>query len=258
MPNVASLASALTSKVTDKTAPAFLIELDKTTDAPIAASTQGNRPSGVVSFQYYPESITDSKNVNYQTKEIPGGSLPLYQWISSGERVISFTAQFTCDVDLSMGVPIDEFVPASVTQQAQSIVTRTVRQRLKSAGATRRNPDLRGAIAWLRRFTLPEYKTDGNQYLTLAPPKLRLLLPGSGIGIAGGAVPDTAGGSDDAITCLMTQCEVSYDAFFPTGIPRSASVSLSFAQVPQLAGAVYFPRDSEALWSRAKLYTDLF
>ena len=40
----------------------------------------------------------------------------------------------------------------------------------------------------------------------------------------------------------MTQCDITYDAFFPSGLPRIATVSLAFAEIAQFGGVVHFPR----------------
>ncbi len=207
MAGLASLASAINKASQDplKSA-AYLIELDAE-----------DKPVGSFSFQYFPESITDSKSVSWQAKDIPGGSLPLYQWSSSGERTLSFTAIFTADIDYGIG------------QFPQN--------RLVTAGQLDRNVDIRAAVYELRRFLLPQYtRTQG----TVPPPKALLYLPRSGIGLAGGNSQLTSSNTD-AIVCVMTTCEVTWEKFFTSGAPKIASVSLAFAQVPQYKGVVAFP-----------------
>src|SRR5690606_21461705 len=113
------------------------------------------------------ETITDTKSINYQAKEIPGGSLPLYQWVSSGERAISFEAVFTADVDLASDK--DAFT------------------KLVSKGQSHRNVDVRSALVWLRRFMLPRYVEEKQGVpLTQSPRKCVLYIPNSGIGLNGG------------------------------------------------------------------------
>jgi len=225
MPGLKSIAAALTSQINERTRGAALIELDKTTDAPTGEA---------VRFQYFPDSISSDKTVNYQQKTIPGGSLPLYQWIGSGEHTIGFTAVFTTDIDLGL---VEDNAGAQ-----QALV-----ERIKSMGQARHNPDIRSAIAWLRQYMLPSYGEEGTYNVTMAPAKLILWLPGSGIGLAGG--DDGRGGGipgRDSIYCVMTSCGVNYDKFFPSGLPRIATVSLSFAQIPQRFGAVMFPAVTDA------------
>ena len=214
-----------------------------------------NDASPYVAFQYFPESISDGKNINYQQKDIPGGSLPLYQWVSSGERLITFTAVFTCDVDYAAAkASIDPTDPSSV---AIDVATTALQGRLKASGQIRRNPDIRGAIAWLRRYMLPTYDGTFQAPITRAPNKLRLYLPNSGIGVLGGS--DAAGGSIDSICCVMTQCEANYEAYFPSGLLRVATVSLAFAQIPQFRGGVFFPHanDGSGIQNLAGAYTSL-
>lgn len=42
---------------------------------------------------FFPESVSDSKSVNWNNIELPGASHPIYQYVNSGERTISFTAK---------------------------------------------------------------------------------------------------------------------------------------------------------------------
>lgn len=248
MPSLTSLSSAIVSRTPTKTSKAYLIELDKNTDTPVKGL---NSPASYVAFQYFPETLTDSKQVNFQQKEIPGGSLPLYQWISSGERLISFSVIFSCDVDYASTSIVSNETPQNpLTLSANA---QALQQRLKNVGQAARNPDLRGAVAWLRRYLVPTYSND----YTHAPNKLRLFMPNSGIGFAGGT---DASNSRDAIHCVMTQCEVTYEAFFQSGVPRLLTVSLSFAQIPQFNGGVFFPHANagSAIQTVAQRYTDLF
>jgi hypothetical protein len=187
-----------------------------------------------MAFQYWPESVSDTKAINYQQKDIPGGSLPLYQWVSGGERLITFTAIFTTDVDLTAG---EDDSPLIGTTENKIV------DRLESAGVRSRNADIRSAVAWLRQYMLPTYAKSSNtetRPLTKPPTKLKLVLPNSGIGLAGGNVTDV-----DKVLVVMTQCDVTYEAFFPSGLPRIATVALAFAEVPQEGGFIKFPSSSD-------------
>lgn len=222
MPSLIGLNQSIFAQTDQRRADVVLYELHERTD-----DIDGRAP---LAFQYFPESLQDTKAVNYQQKEIPGASLPLYQWISSGERLISFTANFTADVD--------------VTKQEQA----------RSGPNARRNPDIRSALLWLRRFLLPRYTSESGPSTsatpttyarTYAPRKVRLYIPNSGIGLSGGG-QSSADISEDAIYCLITQCEITYESFFASGLPQSVEVQLSFAEVAQLRGRVFFPSASAA------------
>lgn len=224
MAGLLSLTKALKSGLGERKSQCAILELD-----------DDDRPVGkeYLAFQYFPDSIQDTKAVHYQTKDIPGGSLPLYQWTSSGERVVSFKATFSADVDL--------------LSDPQGF------QKLKSKGYLNRNVDIRSAIIWLRRFMLPRYSSTEQTLgipLTKAPRKLLLRINNSALGLAGGAAYN--GGSEfdglneaglavDYLFAIMTQCDVTWEAFFPSGFPRLASVQLAFAQVAQYGGQVSFP-----------------
>lgn len=225
MPGLTTLASAVLSKLGERKSVAALFEYD---------DKDNLTPNGL-QFQYFPDSITDTKAVNYQTREIPGGSLPIYQWISSGERVISFVAFFSADVDFTQSTSFEK---------------------LGASGQQSRNVDIRTALLALRRYMFPRYANLGSASptgvpLTLAPRKLSLVFSGSGLGLTGGLDDDAnqnAGGAQpgqqqmDSVNVVMTQCDVTYEAFFPSGLPRFAQVQLAFAQIGQLGGVVTFPR----------------
>jgi len=219
MPALATLSSSLDSTLNEARGDVILTKLAAENDAALPVST--------FPFQYFPETWSDSQEVNYNARDIPGGSMPIQQWINSGARVISFQAAFTCDVDL---------VAQGETQQL------TIFNLLKSAGVQRRNVDLRTVQTYLRTYRLPTYggEADTGAPLTLPPPKCVLTIPRSGIGLIGGAI-NGDNPLPDSIVSYMTQCEFNVMACFPSGLPRVMTADLAFTQTPQLAGTVQFP-----------------
>lgn len=218
MAGLSSLQRSTFSKISERKSSAYLLAISPTGD--VSTTPKPLR------FQYYPDTISDSKAVNWTEREIPGGGLPIYQWISSGARSLSFTAVFTSDMDLL----------APDTGESLG-------ERLKNVGQLGRNPDIRSAIAWLRYFMIPSFgnPVDVGVPLAQAPSRLKLILPGTGIGISGGTSRTLE--DKDEILCVMTQCDVTYEALFPSGYPRVVTAALAFAQIAQLAdsGAVVFP-----------------
>lgn len=229
MPGLTTLSKSAASRVSERISKAHLIALDPEKGEP---DKNYGGASGAIAFQYWPDTISDTKAVNWSPREIPGASLPIYQWISSGERVISFTAVFTCDVDLL----------------APNVKSNDVRNRLKSIGQGERNIDIRSAFAWLRSFMLPTYAVEQSVGIpvAVAPRRMLLVMPGTGIGMYGGNTQAAGNSSElnDQIRCVMTQCDLTIEASFPSGIPRIGTVSLAFAQVAQYAnsGVVQFPQ----------------
>jgi len=223
MPTVTGLNQSILVSINEKRSQCLLIGLNERDD----------RPEETFAFQYFPETVSDNKTVNYSNQEIPGGSLPIYQWISSGVRNISFTAVFSTDIDFARE-------PTRADQAYAS---------LRNSETESFNQDIRTAVMHLRSYMLPRYGVDearGGRARTFAPRKCILRLPNSGIGAAGGYLASHTNDADE-IVCIMMACDVSYDAFFPSGLPRLVTVNLAFEQVPQVGNHVVFPESSTIL-----------
>jgi hypothetical protein len=160
------------------------------------------------SFQFWPAEMTDNEAVNYATKQIPGGNLPFYQWVSGGEHVVSFSAIFARDL----------WAPNVTGTSQQGIAIEE----------TKHTVDVAAAVKWLRTLKAPRYVL-GNDY-PHPPPLLYLVVPGTPIGVD----------MQDRMLCVMTQCDVTYKKWFPDGTPRLAEVSLAFAETIQKPGNVQF------------------
>lgn len=173
-----------------------------------------------IALQYWPESITDMRSVEWNPRVIPGGSHPIYQWTHSGERRLSFVAVFTTDTEppessLGNANPYQDGFDSPGTLSGYQIGHRDL--------------DIRAAISWLRWFTYPSYGI-GQDTRVFEPAKVMLCMPNSGIAHTG----------QDHITAVMTACEVTYEAFFTSGLPRIAEVSIELAEVVQQGGRVRF------------------
>lgn len=155
-------------------------------------------------FQYYPDNIQDTYNPEWSTKQVPGGSHPLYQWVGGTGRDITFTARFTAERDL------DDF-------------------RGRPSGllpSDRYTVDVRGALARLRSYMLPSYgnqEGSGISSRTRPPRKLHLTLEGLGIG----------GEDEDTILVILRSAPITYESSFPNGHPRVVEVSITVSQIVQ-------------------------
>jgi hypothetical protein len=261
VPTLGTLAAGIKSVATTRRSEVYVTELDEE-DRPLVS---GGAPQWR-KFQYFPETISDTKQVSYQPKEVPGGSLPLYQWTGSGERAISFTAVFTTDVDhLAMQHTIDipslpisaslvnqsfargeSALPSGAAEFIRSVddAVEETYDRMGASGIKERNPYIPGMLLWLRRFMLPRYgdNAEVGVPITFPPRKLMLNIPGSDIELYGGAGGFTQRGG--GVLCVMTTCDINIEALFPSGNIRIATVSLAFAEVPQRGGAVRLPSAS--------------
>jgi len=155
-------------------------------------------------FQYFPEKIQDTKGVDYSSKTIPGGSHPIYTFISGGERTISFEAIF-----------INDDVPKSATNLLNG-KTYSIKDADK-----RDIVNIANAISWLRYCMYPTY----NNGVAKAPPLVVVYLPNSGIIGTGNYAHSVVG--------ILRRADVSYEAFHRDGTPRIAVVSIEIAEVVQ-------------------------
>jgi hypothetical protein len=221
MPGLGSLPRLIGNYADRRTTACYITPLDPVTDAP--------ENDKIRSFQYFPETLEDNRESNWEAKPIPGGSLPLYQWLTGGARTVSFRAMFTSDVDFEY-----------VTQD-----------RLHAMGVESRNVDVNSAVLWLRSFQMPSYGSASQvgMPLTRAPRKLLLTVPVSGIGWGAGQNLGL-GLDEDTVLCVMTECSVSWEAFWPSGRARIASVQCGFTQLAQMAGRVSFPQYTSELSQR--------
>lgn len=167
------------------------------------------------SFQFWPAEMSDNEAVNYATKQIPGGNLPFYQWVSGGEHIVSFVATFARDLWLpnSGGVVLSE---------------------------TKHTVDIGAALKWLRTLKNPTYIT-GDEFPN-PPPLLYLVVPGTPLGQD----------MQDRMLCVMTQCDITYKKWFPDGTPRLAEANLAFAETIQKPGNVQFYGNEKvtSIWDR--------
>jgi len=181
-------------------------------------SAVGGQPSKGIALQYWPESISDTRESVWNPRYVPGGSHPIYQWSHGGERRLSFTTVFTTDTS-----------PENEALGEKNPYAASLDKPLSGLRTGKRDLDIRAAISWLRYFTYPLYP-DKTDIRAFEPPKIELHMPNSGIAIDGG----------DAITCLMTRCDVTYEEFFSSGLPRIVEVSLEFAETVQVGKRVAF------------------
>jgi hypothetical protein len=186
---------------------------------------------GAVAFQYWPESIQDSRSSEWNPKNIPGGSHPIYQWTHGGERRISFTAVFTTDT-----APEESILQGQESGGSSgSSTTGSPYEQMENRGLLsgvefgKRDVDLRAVVSWLRWYTYPTYGT-GNDIRAYEPAKCLLVLPRTMLGHNG----------TDYLVSVMTQCDVTYEAWFTTGFPRIIEVALEFAEVIQEGTRVAF------------------
>lgn len=154
----------------------------------------------VTVFQYWPSQLQDSHPPNYASKQIPGGSHPLKQWIGGDDRTISFEAVFTRELK-------DDTLA-----------------RAAGAPSARYTVDLAAARSRIERFKQPHYRRGAQTGIIEAPERLVLYLPRMQLG-----------GNVDQILCYMTGADFTYEKCYSDGTPRIMAVSFTFTESVQFS-----------------------
>jgi hypothetical protein len=193
--------------------------------------TSGNTPQGVFPFrqtlqelfvfQFWPSQVTDSYTPNWATKQIPGASHPLYQWVSGSGRNISFTANFVAEIKEAgpLDRPFNERIAAA---SATSISPSADALSAAFLPSSRYVVNVAAALAALQRYLYPSYNSPKG--ITKPPKKLILVLPGTKLGRADNV---------DGILCILKAANVTMESWFPSGELRAASVGLQFSEIIQ-------------------------
>jgi len=162
-------------------------------------------------FQFFPESVQIDYQPRYREISIPGASHPLYQWSGGSGRSITFQATFTAEIDVGLAA----LAPAGLSAPGLGGAF---------TPSERYTVDVRAAMALLQSYMMGDIEEDG---VVLAPRRLELYLPNSGLG--GGSGDE----SDDNALVILRSAPYNYEGFFPSGTPRIATVSLQFNEVVQ-------------------------
>lgn len=216
---------------------AYLQPVDMAPDENPPWNPDGGEGGNAIAFQYWPETIQDSRGSEWSPRNIPGGSHPIYQWTHGGERRLSFTAMFSTDtaVEEAVFAAIEALqsapagtIPASILEANDPYELQALNP-LSGLELGNRDVDLRAVIGWLRWYTYPYYDEESG-WKAYEPAKCLLVMPNTGIGYTG----------EDSILTVMTQCDITYEACFETGFPRLIEVALEFAEVVQSGARVQF------------------
>lgn len=154
-------------------------------------------PEGVFVFQYWPSELQDSYSAGYSDKSIPGGNVPIAQYVGGQPRPLSFTAKFTAEI-LDPGLP-GRGIPSS--RYTVNLVA--ARQRIRS-------------------FQHALYRQGGAIGVTEPPEQLNLVFPNMMLG-------------HDQDPVLVTLRDSSFNTvkWFPDGTPRIMEASLTFHESVQ-------------------------
>lgn len=183
-----------------------------------------------LTFQYFPETINDTKGAEYASNSMPGSSHPIKTWVAGTDRVISFQAVFTQDKN---------------PQEVNAVSVLTGGFELSMGGATKHTVEVEKQLAILRSYILPYYKNG----IAYPPPTLQLVIPGSKL-VSAGKVD-----VEDSLLVLLTQCDITYESFHRNGAMRIATVALSFVETVQ-SGDNWGYQDRESYLRASKVIAE--
>lgn len=170
------------------------------------------------SFQYWPDTISDSIDIGWSFKDIPGTSHSLAQWGSNSGRTITFEVQLHRFMKPRTSLSVMEKVRTMAT------VLLTTPASTLPKDERPHNVDIAEEIRFLRAFCYPYFDELDDIKITRPPPVAILAIPG---------LPLKESSGESVMYAVMTSCDITYTLLFPNGTPRRATLSLTFRQIVQ-------------------------
>lgn len=156
-------------------------------------------------FQWLPDTLSDTIETGWESKQVPGMSSALMQWSSNGGRTISFEL-----------VMFRTMLP--VADQPGALVFRANPDSEENAPY---NANIEYMLSWLRSFCYPSFAPGGDFRRVKSPPIAILNIPNLALNEDG----------SDIIFAVMTECGITYDRLFNSGKARAVRVNISLKQV---------------------------
>jgi hypothetical protein len=171
-------------------------------------------------FQFWPESISDTIDIGWNFKDVAGASSALAQWGSNGGRTFSFELQFHRFMK--------PFEDRSGLEQALDPFHLNKPDNESPKDNRPNNVDIAAELRYLRAYCYPKYGVSDEILVASPPPIMIWSAPGMELNEDGGST----------IYCIMTSCDVTYLLSFPNGVPRRASVAITLRQIVQRSTGV--------------------
>ena len=181
-------------------------------------------------LEFWPSSLSDTKDVNYEVKSIPGSSIPIRHWVSSGERRLSFTVVLVCEIDPGQNLGLSGGV-------AVPIVSSQLGKHIQQYSSTSRGiVDIDKAARWIHSFLYPAryHRNDGH---AIPPRKIMVVFPGTQLDEKGGR----------GLLGQVISCPTEIKSWFPSGAPRFATIELTIAQIQDNPWRSFAPTSDDLL-----------
>lgn len=194
---------------------------------PVDPVVPGKSIGQALKLQYWPESISESHQIGWSFKDIPGASHGLAQWASNQGRTFSFEVHFSRFIKPSEDVDDNLFERSLDPGTLNTPESEYLKNNKPS------NVDVAACLRYLRMCKTPWWKEIGGQSVMMSPPIVILNIPGSQI---------NDHDASDTIFTVLTGLDITYTLAFPNGVLRKASASLTFNEVVQN------PVDGSVVW----------
>lgn len=203
--------------------------------AGIGVVNSKGKVESIQEFLINPDSIEDSKSVNWASHNIPGQESPVYQWTSGGPRVLSFEALVTYDtiyLTQAKKNPLQNLQNTAINAIGSIASSFLGVQLPPLAGLLAKQAEIEDFLSindqldFYRSLYRPKYTQ--NEKLESSPPLVVLYL-GSSLGME--PLPSL----NDEITkfsllWMLTSLNIKITKWLPNLSPIEASVNFQFTQ----------------------------
>lgn len=188
-------------------------------------------------FLLNPASFEDSKSSNWVQTSIPGQSDPVFQWISSGARTITFDALITKDKsNLSASDESADNVVATNAASTEAFFARVAgliagvkAENIKASTLSiAEDLSIEDHLNYYRSLLYPKYEEEGRRRLKESPPRL-ILLAGNSIT----SKPYSDKIDNKSVTWVLTELRIKTTKMLPNLAPMEAIVSFTLVQYNQ-------------------------
>ena len=190
-------------------------------DTPVPSQAYNAEDNQPLYFQYWPQTLTDDYQVEYAEHAIPGGSHPLYQWVGGRGRTLTFEAIFTAEINAKRFGSVLSDGPAARSSAEGNAIANSI------SPSSVYTVDVAAGLARLRSWMMPKYEPGGRLGETNPPKMLTLVFPNTKLSGKGG------GALSDSVSVILRSAPITYEAWFPNGEPRVATVALTFSEIVQ-------------------------
>lgn len=209
-------------------------------------------------FLLNPSSLEETKSANWIQNVIPGQSDPILQWMSSGPRIVNFTALVTGETShfdsSSISAPQKKAPAQNVLSKLASsffnVTLPTPRQDAAASEATsiEKKLDISGHLNYYRSLLYPLYDNANNPRKLRRSPPLVVLYAGNSISKTAHGLPGLAKVGSNHDLWVVTNLRIRITKQLPNLAPMEAEVSFTLMQytIKSRSRDLFHDRRSEA------------